>query len=53
MTRGDSSSDHIAEEGQNPFDEAGSDSESEAWWRGSQASGEDDYDPEVAVFSKG
>ena len=34
MTRGDSSSDHIAEEGHNPLDEAGSDSETEAWWEG-------------------
>ena len=33
------------------LDEAGSDSEPEAWWGGSQASGEDDYDPEDAVFS--
>ena len=37
--------------GHNPLDEAGSDSETEAWWGGSQASGEDDYDPEIAVSS--
>ena len=33
LTGGDSSSDHIAEdEGHNPLDEEGSDSETEAWW---------------------
>ena len=39
LTRGDSSS------------EEGSDSETDAWWGGSQLCGEDDCDPEIAVSS--